>query len=93
MTTFTATFADGTSITRNSDHGYTVAWRATWTEEGRLVTFTGFSARADKINADKPGSMIFKHYSAAKRAELARKNTEILASTGYKLEVVPAVAA
>lgn len=92
MTHFTATFADGTQITRNSEHGYTVAWRATWTEEGRLITFTGFSARADKINADSPDYMCPRHFSAARRAAIQKENAARRAATGYKVEVVPAVA-
>lgn len=50
MTTFAATFSNGQTITRNSDHAYTFAWAVIRTADG-VIERNGFSA--DRANAAK----------------------------------------
>ena len=50
MTKFTATFSNGQTITRNSDHAYAFAWAVVRIADG-VVEATGFSA--DRANAAK----------------------------------------
>jgi len=92
MPRYTATFADGTTITRNSERAYTAAWRATWNKDGRIVSFTGFSVSADKVNADKP-DLVGVFGSPKQKAEAKRKNAEYREACGYRVEIVPAAAA
>ena len=54
MTAFIATFANGTTITRNSDHKYSFAW-AVFTAEGAIKK-SGFSA--DRANAARAADAI-----------------------------------
>ena len=95
MTKYTATFADGTQITRKTDREYKVAWRSTWTgSDGAKRSETGFSVSREKVNAYKPtpwhegrGS------SASQRSEARKKNAEFLVTSGYRVEIVNTVAA
>lgn len=48
MTKFTATFSDGQTVTRNSDHAYTFAWAVIRIADGKIEA-SGFSA--DRANA------------------------------------------
>ncbi len=90
MTTYTATFADGTTITRNSDRAYGAAWRATWTnKEGNLMSDTGFSISPDKANAYAP-KVYGVHGTPKQKAEAKRLNAEHLQNCGYRIEIVPA---
>ena len=50
MTKFSATFSNGETITRNSDHAYTFAWAIIRIADG-VVELSGFSA--DRVNAAK----------------------------------------
>ena len=50
MAKFSATFSNGETITRNSDHAYRFAWAILNTETGKVET-KGFSA--DRANAQK----------------------------------------
>jgi hypothetical protein len=50
MTKFTATFSDGQTITRNSDHRYAFAWALIRIEDGRIED-SGMSAT--RANAAK----------------------------------------
>ena len=55
MTKFIATFSDGQTITRNSNHDYRFAWAIIRIEDGRIeMSKTGFSA--DRANAAKAAS-------------------------------------
>ena len=91
-TTYTAIFADGTKITRKSERAYTAAWRSTWTADGKVCVFTGFSVSAEKASPYAPAPF-WGGQSSGGRAEAKRKNEEFRASCGYRVEVVPAVAA
>lgn len=97
MTKYTATFADGTSITRKSNRGYTVAWRATWTSvDGRACTETGFSATAQNAQASaRPGLPygIWRGMSAKDKAFANEMNAKFLANANLRVEIVAAVAA
>lgn len=91
MNKYTATFADGTTITRNSTHAYAVAWRATWTnDKGHRFSRTGFSATASKPNAEKPTPFWYGDSSKA-RAKARNDNAKWLADSDYKVEVVAVV--
>lgn len=50
MTKFTAIFANGQTITRNSDHAYAFAWAIVRISDGKIEE-SGFSA--DRANAAK----------------------------------------
>lgn len=50
MTQFAATFSNGQTITRNSDHAYTFAWAIVRIADGKIEK-SGFSA--DRANAAK----------------------------------------
>jgi hypothetical protein len=50
MTQFAATFSNGQTITRNSDHAYAFAWAVIQTSDGK-IEYKGFSA--DRANAAK----------------------------------------
>lgn len=91
MNTYTATFADGMTITRKSERGYSAAWRATWTEKGydKPIVFTGFCASPEKANPETP-SKFFCGNSTKGRAEAKRKNAEYREACGYRVEIVPA---
>lgn len=96
MTTYTATFSDGTTITRKSDRAYTAAWRATWTEPENGQTFyqEGFSATSEV--AAKSAGVLSKYGvygSAAQKAKARRLNAEYRVAAGYRVEIVQAVAA
>jgi hypothetical protein len=93
MNKYTATFADGTSITRKSNRGYAVAWRATWSADGYEFEHTGFSASADKVNAYLPGPFYAGRFpSANDRAKARAKNEAFRIESGYRVEIAPAIA-
>ena len=50
MTQFAATFSNGQTITRNSDHAYAFAWAVIRIADGKIEE-SGFSA--DRANAEK----------------------------------------
>ena len=50
MNKFTATFSNGQTVTRNSDHAYAFAWAVIRTSDGQIEK-SGFSA--DRANAAK----------------------------------------
>lgn len=94
MNKFTATFADGTTITRKTDRVYAAAWRATWTRDGHECEDTGFSFSADKVNAYKPHPYYAgRGMSSAARAKAKALNAAYCAESGYRVEIVPAIAA
>lgn len=97
MIKYTATFADGTSISRKSNRGYAVAWRAKWINiDGRACTETGFSASAELASkAATPGLPygIWRGMSAKDRAVANEMNAKFLANANLQVEIVPTVAA
>jgi hypothetical protein len=98
MTKFIATFADGTTITRNSEHAYTVAWRSSWTlASGRTHTVTGFAKNQKSANPIAPyaptAPLIHRGSSSNNRAMVKRMNDAYRAEVAYKVEFVPAVVA
>lgn len=93
MTTYTATFADGKTIIRNSDRQYTAAWRATWTnpESGRVSSVEGFSASPEVAAKSAYIPSPWGCYGTnAQKAEARRKNAEYREAAGYRVEIVPA---
>lgn len=97
MNKYTATFADGTTLTRKSNRGYAVAWRATWTDLfGHARSDTGFSASAENAaKTAKPGLPYgtWRGQSASARAFANERNAKFLETCNLKIEIVPAVAA
>ena len=95
MNKYTATFADGSSITRKSDRGYAVAWRATWTNvEGNFRTETGFSSSTDHANKSaRPGLPYgtWRGMSSKDRAFADQQNAKFLAGANLKIEIVPTI--
>ena len=96
MNKYTATFADGTVITRKSKNGYAVAWRATWTSlEGAPCVETGFSASAENAaQSARPGLPYgtWRGMSAKDRAFANEQNAKFLQGCNLRVEIVPAVA-
>jgi hypothetical protein len=97
MKKYTATFADGTSITRKSARGYAVAWRATWINlDGRARTETGFSATAQNAAASARPSLPYgtwRGMSSKDRAFAGQQNAQFLANANLRVEIAPAIAA
>lgn len=93
MATYTATFKDGTQVTRTSKHAYVVAWRATWVVDGAVRSDVGFSASAEKVSAYCPAPYGVTGGTAKQRAEAKRKNAEFQAASRYSVEIAPAIAA
>jgi hypothetical protein len=92
MNKYTATFADGTTITRKTERQYAVAWRATWTCGGHDREETGFSYAKDKVNAYKPSPYYAgMGMSANDRAKARAKNAAFCAESNYRVEVAPAI--
>lgn len=90
-TKYTATFSDGTAITRTSERTYGAAWRATWTDprDGEPHALTGFCASPEKASPYSPcpyGGAL----TGSRRAQQNRKNAEFRAAAGYRVEIVPA---
>lgn len=91
MDKLTATFADGTTITRKTERAYGVAWKATWSGNSR----TGFSSSADKVSAYVP-TLAWPKDRFPSKAELAQvkaDQAQALIDTGYRVEIVPTVTA
>jgi hypothetical protein len=97
MNKYTATFLDGTSITRKSARGYAVAWRATWINiDGRACTETGFSATAANAQASaRPGLPYgtWRGMSSKDRAFANEQNAKFLANASLRVEIVQTIAA
>jgi hypothetical protein len=97
MTKYTATFADGTSITRSTKREYAVAWRATWTSlDGSACTETGFSASAalaEKSARPSGPYGTWRGQSSKDRAIANERNAQFLAQCGLRVEIAPAIAA
>lgn len=94
MDKYTATFTDGTTISRNSEREYGVAWRATWTRDdnGAQVETTGFARDERSAHIEKPAKRSERRgMSANERAQVRRENHEYLARIGYRIEFAPAV--
>ena len=92
MNKYTATFADGTTITRKSNHSYSSAWRTTWTTlEGKRVSDNGFSsspelaAKAAKIPLPYG---FWRGMSAKARATANEQNAKVLQTCDMKIEIV-----
>lgn len=93
MNKYSATFADGTTITRTSAREYGVAWRATWTNDnGRARAETGFSSSREKANPYRP-KVAMGGGSSRDREWAKRQNDEFIARSGYGVEFAPAVRA
>lgn len=104
MTKYIAIFADGCSITRKSDHVYTVAWRATWayqyTDKNgdlqiRYMARTGFAKDERSANPDAPHNpkapFAYRGCSSNTRSLVKRMNEEYRKEVGYRVEFTPAV--
>lgn len=97
MTKYTATFADGTVITRKSARGYAVAWRATWDEkDGQRLSETGFSV--SKENAEQSAKPylpweVTRGQSAKARAFANEQNAKFLKNCNLRVEIVQVTAA
>lgn len=96
MNKYTATFADGSSITRQSARGYAVAWRATWTSlNGSVRTETGFSASEENATKSARPCLPYGTYrgmSSKDRAFANQQNAKFLANANFNIEIAPAVA-
>jgi hypothetical protein len=101
MNTYTATFADGTTITRKTKREYAVAWRATWTRdnangEQQAIAYTGFAVTKDRASPTlpvieyAPGRGCFGS-SANERARVRKVNEDWRRAAGYRVEFAPAV--
>lgn len=83
MTKFSATFSDGQTITRNSDHAYAFAWAIIRNDDGKIEN-SGFSA--DRANAAKSAaSMQWKGVSTRDRrnAALHRLHVKMAKERGF----------
>lgn len=95
MNKFTATFADGTTVTRKTGREYGVAWRATWTNEsGHARAETGFSVSREKAAPYRP-EKVWAHrgLSSNARARAVKENADFLVRIGYQVEFAAAVRA
>lgn len=95
MNKFSATFADGTTVTRKTAREYAVAWRVTWTTDNGIARVeTGFSVSREKAAPYRP-EIAWAHsgLSSNERAHARRKNAEFLARSGYRVEFAQAVRA
>lgn len=93
MNKFTATFKDGTTVTRKTGRNYAVAWRATWTSEsGKARSETGFSVSREKAAPYRP-EKVWAHrgLSSSARARAVKENADFLARIGYRVEFAEAV--
>ena len=96
MTKYTATFSDGTTITRDSKRDFAVAWQASWIGNGDGRGFiTGFSASADKVQAYVPKFAWPKGRFPSKTelAEVEARQAQALIDNDYRVEIVQIVAA
>jgi hypothetical protein len=83
MTTYTATFSTGETITRNSDNTYAFAWALIRIEDGKIIN-KGFSA--DRHNAAKAAqSQMWSGVSARNRKNpaLRRYHARIAKDKGF----------
>ena len=95
MNKYTATFADGSIITRKSDRGYAVAWRATWTNlEGNPRSETGFSSSTEHATKNARPVLPYgtwRGMSSKDRAFANQQNAKFLAGANLKVEIVPTI--
>ncbi len=93
MNTYTATFANGKTVTRKTKNEYTHAWLVTWTRvDGVQVSDSGFSASFELAQkAARPWLPVgvFKGMSANNRAIANKKNAEFLQSCNLQIEILP----
>lgn len=93
MNTYTATFANGKTLTRKSKNGYAFAWMATWADtDGKQLSDSGFSASFELAQkAAKPWTPfgVWHGMSAKDRATATAKNAEFLANCNLKIEILP----
>lgn len=88
---YTATFADGTTVTRTTAREYGVAWRATWTStDGVKRSDSGFSFNRECAVPYRPVVRLG-YGSRAQKAAAKKANAEYLAASGYAVEFAPAV--
>jgi hypothetical protein len=83
MTTYTATFSTGETISRNSDNAYSFAWAVIRIEDGKIED-KGFSA--DKANAAKAAQgKMWSGISARdrKNAALSRHHAKLAKDAGF----------
>ena len=81
MTTYTATFSNNETITRNSDNTYAFAWAVIRIEDGKIID-KGFSA--DRANAAKAAqSKMWSGVSARDRKALRRYHARIAKENGF----------
>ena len=83
MTTYTATFSNNETITRNSDNTYAFAWAVIRIEDGKIID-KGFSA--DRANAAKAAqSKMWVGVSARDRKNpaLRRHHARIAKDNGF----------
>lgn len=90
MNKYTATFSDGTTVSRKTNRTYAYAWKATWTyQDGRVCSDTGFSIDRDCKPYVPAPWFTGRGLSAKQLEENRRKNAELLAQIDYKSEIVP----
>jgi hypothetical protein len=91
-TTYTAKFADGSTITRKSERSYAAAWRATWIRlDGGVSSDSGFSSSVElAAKAANPGLPYgtWRGMSAKDRANANEQNTKFLQNCNLKIEIV-----
>lgn len=89
---YTATFSDGSTITRNSHREYGFAWMSSWTRlDGKRVTETGFSNTADNAaKAAKPGMPYgtWRGMSSNDRAKAYEQNAKFVETCDLHIEIV-----
>lgn len=89
MNRYTATFADGTAITRSSERPYTVAWRARWVaENGLRIERTGFAVSREKAKPERPSTAWGYPPGRRKREAQARDRSP---ERQYHVEFAPTV--
>lgn len=94
MPRYSATFADGTTITRKSERGYAVAWRATWTNaDGSQRAETGFAKTREQASPFRPAPRsVWPGMPSSQRSAAKRENEKFIAASGYRVEFAPAIA-
>lgn len=99
MARYQATFADGTTVTRKSEHEYAYAWKSVHDcpnyTSGLSVT-TGFAPtmEAARQRANQAGPMCYGYETVGrycvkiKRSVLVQKNAELRAQYNHQVEIV-----
>lgn len=89
MNKYTATFSDGTTVTRKSERDYAVAWLTTWTDEGKECYDYGFSVSREKVSPYVPNPFgTFRGMSSKQRAAANAANAEFHKNANVKHEIV-----